>query len=75
VGGLAGSEVPILGNAVGAAVGAFIGSIGGGIGGYWAGSSMATYVYDGGPDAVVRVAASIEELPSAIIEAYLKSAQ
>ncbi len=75
IGALAGSEVPVLGNAIGAAVGAFIGGIGGGIGGYWAGSSMATYVYDEGPDAVRRAVASTEEISNVMVEGLLRQLQ
>ena len=46
VGAVAGSEVPVLGNAIGAAIGASAGCIVGGVGGYWAGSKVAGVAYE-----------------------------
>ena len=50
VGGIAGTEFPIVGNAVGAAIGTFSGCIVGGLGGYFASSDIAGAAYDWAED-------------------------
>ena len=50
VGGLMGSEFPVVGNAVGAALGALGGCVVGGVGGYFAGSEAAGVAYDWAED-------------------------